>query len=62
MGRYKDWYVTKVDGKARRLRDHVGKGNSKDPRHTIRIGFDWDKEQQAVIVGYIGQHQQTAAT
>ena len=62
MGRYRDWYVTKVDGKARRLRDHVGKGNSKDPRHTIRIGFDWDKEQQAVIVGYIGQHQQTAAT
>ena len=62
MGRYKDWYVTKVDGKQRRLRDHVGKGNSKDPHHTIRIGFDWDKERQAVIVGFIGQHQQTAST
>ena len=62
MGRYKDWYVTKVDGNARRLRDHVGKGNSKDPRHTIRIGFDWDKERQAVVVGYLGQHQQTAST
>lgn len=62
MGRYKEWYVTKVDGKTRRLRDHVGKGNSKDPRHTIRIGFDWDKERRAVIIGYIGQHQQTATT
>ncbi len=62
MGMYKDWYVTKVNGKTHRLRDHVGKGNSKDPRHTIRIGFDWDKDRQAVIIGFIGQHQQTATT
>ena len=62
MGMYKEWYVTKVDGETRRLREHVGKGNSKDARHTIRIGFDWDKERQAVVIGFIGRHQRTTAT
>ena len=62
MSRYKDWYTTKVDGSARWLREHIGKGISKDGRHTIRIGFDWDRDRDAVIIGFIGQHQQTTAT
>ena len=62
MSRYKDWYTTKVDGSARWLREHIGKGISKDGRHTIRIGFDWDRDRDAVVVGFIGQHQQTTAT
>ncbi len=62
MNRFKNWYTTRVDGKIRWLGEHIGKGTSKDPRHTIRIGFDWDKERKAVIVGFIGRHQQTTVT
>ena len=36
---------------------HVGKGTSFDPQNTIRIAFDWDEEEQRVVVGYIGRHQ-----
>ncbi len=36
---------------------HLGKGTSRDPRHTIRIGFARDDENERVIVGFIGLHQ-----
>ena len=62
MGQFEDSYVTRVNGRPYRLEEHIGKGSDKDPVNTIRIAFNWDKERQQVIIGYIGQHQRTEAT
>jgi hypothetical protein len=62
MRRYKPWYTTSLNGKTFWLKRHIGTGSGKDARHTIRIAFDWDKDRKIVVVGYIGQHQQTNAT
>ena len=55
--RFPDWYRTRVDGKTWDMSNHVGKGNSHDPRHTIRIAFAWDEANGRVIVGFVGMHQ-----
>ena len=57
MGRYRDWYRTRVDGTTWELSSHVGKGSSRDPRHTIRIAFARDEASGRVIVGFVGVHQ-----
>ena len=62
MGRYRNSYTTKVDGRTYWLKEHIGKGTNWDARYTIRIGFDWDRNRQKVIVGYIGRHQRTDAS
>jgi hypothetical protein len=62
MGQYESYYKTVVGDQTYWLGEHIGRGSSKDPVNTIRIAFHWDKEQRRVIVGYIGQHQQTDAT
>lgn len=60
--KYREWYTTKTNNKTYWLLEHIGTGASKDARHTIRIAFDWDKDEKLVVVGYIGQHQRTDAT
>lgn len=60
--KYKEWYTVKTNNKTYWLLEHIGTGASKDARHTIRIAFDWDKDEKLVVVGYIGQHQRTDAT
>ncbi len=62
MTQFRESYTTRVNGRVIWLGEHIGKGNSFDPRRTIRIAFDWDKQLQKVVVGYIGQHQRTAST
>ena len=62
MKKYEDWYTTKVGNKTHWLKKHIGTGSSKDARYTIRIAFDWDKIKERVVIGFIGQHQQTDAT
>ncbi len=62
MGQYGSFYKTVVDGKTYWLEEHIGRGSSKDPVNTIRIAFHWDRERRRIIIGYIGQHQQTDAT
>ena len=62
LNKYREWYTTKANGKTYRLAEHLAKGASKDARHTIRIAFDWDRDEKVVVVGYIGQHQETDAT
>ena len=58
--KYRDWYTTRVNGDRRWMLEHIGTGASKDARHTIRIAFDWDKDEKMVVIGYIGQHQRTS--
>ena len=62
MTQFRESYTTRVGGRVIWLGEHIGKGNSFDPRRTIRIAFDWDRHLQKVVIGYIGQHQRTAAT
>ncbi len=57
IAKYREWYETTADGKTWFLGAHLGKGTSRDPRHTIRIGFARDDENERVIVGFIGLHQ-----
>ena len=58
MRQYPDAYSTKApDGKTYKLAPHIGKGNSNEEKHTIRIAFDWDDESEMAVVGYIGKHQ-----
>lgn len=62
IGKYPEDYKIKWKQEKRNLERHVGKGSSKDPRHTLRIAFFYDDEEEVVVVGYIGQHQRTDAT
>ena len=57
IAKYREWYETLADGKTWYLGAHIGKGTRRDPRHTIRIGFVRDEENNRVIVGFIGLHQ-----
>ncbi len=57
VSRYHEWYKTTVDGKVIELHKHLCKGNSFDPKSTIRIAFEWDDVKQQVIVGFVGPHQ-----
>ncbi len=57
-GKYPEHYTTKVGSTTYTLDEHIGKGSG-DPRSMIRIGFDWDKNMEVVVVGYIGRHPRT---
>ena len=59
---FDEWYTTTVDGRRYDLGPHLGKGNSRDAKSTIRIAFAWDDERRHVIVGYIGRHQRNRRT
>jgi hypothetical protein len=62
MGQYTSDYEITWRGKLAKLKEHVGFGTNKDPRHTIRVAFFFDDWLKKVIVGYVGLHQQTRAT
>lgn len=62
IGKYREEYVTSVDGREYVLEEHIGEGTRGDPKNMIRIAFDWDSDRRKVVVGYIGPHQQTDAT
>ncbi|MYB06650.1 MAG: hypothetical protein F4Y24_09890 [Gemmatimonadetes bacterium] len=62
MGRFRDWYRTRVNGTAWKLAAHLGKGASHDPHHTIRIAFAWDEPNERVIVGFVGLHQRNRSS
>lgn len=57
IGMFKDWYYTTTVGVKYELTEHLGRGSSGNPQHTIRIAFAWDGDTGKVIVGYIGPHQ-----
>ncbi len=59
IGRFPEWYQTQVNGMTWKLSKHIGRGVSHDPRHTIRIAFEWDEPNDRVIVGFLGLHQRT---
>jgi hypothetical protein len=62
MGQYASDYEVTWGGKRVKLREHLGFGTSREPRHTIRVAFFFDDKTKRVVVGYVGLHQQTRAT
>jgi hypothetical protein len=62
MGQYKYDYEIIWHDKVVQLKEHVGFGTSRDPRHTIRLAFFFDDKIKRVVVGYIGLHQPNRAT
>ena len=62
VGKYRSQYECKWEGRTYRLEAHVGDGSSKDPRYTIRVAFAWDEERKVVVIGFVGQHQETDKT
>ncbi len=59
IGMFKDWYYAFVNGNKYELGEHIGRGSSGNPQHTIRIAFAWDDHDKRVVVGYVGHHQRS---
>ncbi len=62
MTTFESEYYAEYDGKKIPLNEHLRKGTSKDPRHTLSIAFHYDQSKEKVVVGFIGQHQTTKST
>ena len=62
MGEFPEYYRTRYAGEDVPLTRHLGRGNNKDPRLSFRLAFHYDKDQDKVVLGYLGQHQRTRAT
>ncbi len=62
MGQFPEDYRTVWGGEEVPLTRHLGAGNNKDPRLSIRLAFYYDRAADTVVVGYLGQHQRTRAT
>jgi hypothetical protein len=58
----RSWYHARYQGADVALPEHLKCGSTKDARFCIRVGFSWDSVGQRVILGFLGQHQQTSAT
>ena len=62
MGQFPEGYRTVWRGEEVTLERHVGRGNNKDPRLSVRIAFHYDADEDRIVVGFLGQHQRTKAT
>jgi hypothetical protein len=60
--KHRVWYHANYDGREFALPEHLKCSSTKDARHSIRIAFNWDDQNKKVVLGYLGQHQQTAAS
>lgn len=60
--KFREWYHTRHNGKEVGLPEHLRCGSTKDARYSIRIAFSWCPQSQRVILGYLGQHQETSAS
>lgn len=60
--KFRDWYHTLYERKEFSLPEHLKCGSTKDARHSIRIGFNWCPNTRRVVLGYLGQHQETSAS
>lgn len=49
-------------GNRRLMEFHLRRGNSRDPRHCLRIYYFWDDESQQVVVGWLPEHLETRAS
>lgn len=62
IGLAPEQYEFEFEGRRYTLTNHIKKGNSPNPRHSLRIAFDFDPERKLVVIGFVGQHQKSART
>lgn len=55
-----DEYFVRWRGERKFLEFHLGRGNARDPRYSMRIYFAWCDTEEAVIVGWLPSHLQAA--
>ena len=58
-GEFKENYTVEYpsgSGKKEMLEYHLSAGNSREPRHCLRIYFFYDKEMEHVVVGWLPSH------
>ncbi len=58
----KDVYSANVGGETFWFSTHARQGRKPDPRSCIRVGFDYDKKNDRVIVGYVCPHAPNTKT
>jgi hypothetical protein len=59
VGRFVHHYTANYKGQRFVVEEHLSQGTNRDPRHSIRIAFHYHREDDVVILGYLGQHQRT---
>ncbi|MDB6077486.1 MAG: hypothetical protein JWO82_1233 [Akkermansiaceae bacterium] len=60
--KHRDWYHANHNGREISLPGHLRYTSNTDARHSVRIAFAWDVETKKIVLGYLGQHQQNAAS
>ena len=61
-GQYEDEYVVSFGGRRRRLDRHLKNGNSRSPKHCLRVYFFWDYDDEQVVIGWLPSHLTTNVT
>ena len=56
MRQYEAEYRVRWEGRTYRLDMHVAGSDSRDKQRGLRIYFEWDAEQELVIVGHLPTH------
>lgn len=59
MGRYSASYEATYKGQRYALTEHLGRGTNRDPRYSVRIAFRYHREDDVILLGFLGQHQRT---
>ncbi len=59
MGRYASSYEATYKGQRYALTEHLGRGTNRDPRYSVRIAFRYHREDDVILLGFLGQHQRT---
>ncbi len=55
-------YFFRWKGRRVFLDQHLGRGNSRDQRHCLRVYYTWDAEDEIVIVGWMPSHLDNSMT
>ncbi|MDO8279353.1 MAG: hypothetical protein Q7T63_14645 [Burkholderiaceae bacterium] len=59
-GELGDEYFVRWRGRRRFLDQHMGKGSARDVRHTMRIYWTWDEDDEVCVVGWLPSHLATS--
>lgn len=58
-GRYGKEYERRYRNRKADLNKHLKLGDAFDPRYTLRIHFEWDNDDELVVINYCGWHPKT---
>jgi hypothetical protein len=55
-------YERIYNGKKYMLKKHIGIGTTRDPRYCFRIYFEWEQEENKIVILHAGEHLDTQST